>query len=139
MDALLAIASGQYAILTWPQAREHGLTKCDMRRMVRRGEWLHPHLQVYVVRGLMPQTHSPQRLRCLAMAAVYHTYGYGQTKDDYVQLQKYLETEDPADIPSGYSAPFYKADREAEYREAHAYFTEIVERAKRDGTWNGEA
>ena len=73
------------------------------------------------------------------VAAVYHTYGYGQTKDDYVQLQKYLETENPADIPSGYSAPFYKADREAEYREAHAYFTEIVERAKRDGTWNGDS
>ena len=68
-----------------------------------------------------------------------YAYGHGQTKQDYLDLQKYLETENPADIPSGYSAPFYKADREAEYREAHAYFTEIVERAKRDGTWNGEA
>ena len=66
-------------------------------------------------------------------------YGHGQTKQDYLDLQKYLDTKNPADIPSGYSAPFYKADREAEYREAHAHFTEIVERAKRDGTWNGEA
>ncbi|MFD6095193.1 Eco57I restriction-modification methylase domain-containing protein [Nocardiopsis flavescens] len=64
-----------------------------------------------------------------------YAFGYGQTKEDYLQLQKYLETDDPADIPHGYSAPFYKADREREYREAHAYFTEIVERAKRDGTW----
>lgn len=72
------------------------------------------------------------------VAKNHNTYGYGQTKENYLQLQKYLKTEDPAEIPSGYSAPFYKADREAEYREAHAYFTEIVERAKRDGTWNGE-
>ncbi|CAL9387875.1 hypothetical protein SUDANB121_01203 [Nocardiopsis dassonvillei] len=69
------------------------------------------------------------------IAKNHNTYGYGQTKEDYLQLQKYLGTKDPADIPAGYSAPFYKADREREYREAHAYFTEIVERAKRDGTW----
>lgn len=73
------------------------------------------------------------------IAKNHNTYGYGQTKQDYLDLQKYLETENPSHIPSGYSAPFYKADREAEYREAHAYFTEIVERAKRDGTWNGES
>jgi hypothetical protein len=72
------------------------------------------------------------------IAGSYHTYGFGQTKEDFLQLQKYLETEDPADMPEGYSAPFYKADREREYREAHAHFTEIVERAKRDGTWDGE-
>ena len=73
------------------------------------------------------------------IAKNHNTYGYGQTKQDYLDLQKYLETGNPADIPSGYSAPFYKADREAEYREAHAHFTEIVERAKRDGTWNGDS
>lgn len=67
-----------------------------------------------------------------------YAFGHGQTKEDFLQLQKYLETKDPADVPEGYTAPFYKADREAEYREAHAYFTEIVERAKRDGTWDGE-
>ncbi|MFE6449314.1 Eco57I restriction-modification methylase domain-containing protein [Nocardiopsis dassonvillei] len=67
-----------------------------------------------------------------------YAFGHGQTKEDFLQLQKYLETGDPADIPEGYSAPFYKADREREYREAHAHFTEIVERAKRDGTWDGE-
>ncbi|MFV2197730.1 Eco57I restriction-modification methylase domain-containing protein [Nocardiopsis sp. LOL_012] len=67
-----------------------------------------------------------------------YAFGFGQTKEHFLQLQKYLETNDPADIPEGYTAPFYKADREREYREAHAYFTEIVERAKRDGTWDGE-
>ncbi|WP_042280820.1 Eco57I restriction-modification methylase domain-containing protein [Nocardiopsis alba] len=73
------------------------------------------------------------------VAAIYHAYGYGQTKEDYLHLQKYLDKDDPTDtVPEGYSAPFYKADREAEYREAHAYFTEIVERAERNGTWNGE-
>ncbi len=65
-------------------------------------------------------------------------YGSKQSKEDFLQLQKYLESGYPADIPEGYSAPFYKADREREYREAHAHFTEIVERAKRDGTWDGE-
>ncbi|ASU59151.1 Eco57I restriction-modification methylase domain-containing protein [Nocardiopsis dassonvillei] len=72
------------------------------------------------------------------IAKNHNTYGYGQSKEDFLQLQKYLETGDPADVPEGYSAPFYKADREREYREAHAHFTEIVERAKRDGTWDGE-
>ncbi|GHC86974.1 restriction endonuclease subunit M [Nocardiopsis terrae] len=72
------------------------------------------------------------------IAASHHTFGYGQVKEDFLQLQEYLDTKNPADIPEGYSAPFYKADREREYREAHAHFTEIVERAKRDGTWDGE-
>ncbi|WP_017577698.1 Eco57I restriction-modification methylase domain-containing protein [Nocardiopsis kunsanensis] len=69
------------------------------------------------------------------IAKSHNTFGYGQTKEDYLALQKYLDSGNPADIPEGYSAPFYKADREAEYREAHAYFTGIVERAKREGTW----
>ncbi|MGW5880292.1 class I SAM-dependent DNA methyltransferase [Nocardiopsis terrae] len=73
------------------------------------------------------------------IAKNHNTYGYGQTKEDFLQLQKYLDKDDPTDtVPEGYSAPFYEADREREYREAHAYFTEIVERAKREGTWDGE-
>ncbi|MFE1169121.1 class I SAM-dependent DNA methyltransferase [Nocardiopsis sp. NPDC058789] len=69
-----------------------------------------------------------------------YAFGHGQSKEDFLQLQKYLDKDDPTDtVPDGYSAPFYKADREREYREAHAHFTEIVERAKRDGTWDGEA
>ena len=65
----MAVAAGQYGVLSRPQARECGLNRYDLRRMVRRGEWLHPHLQVYVVRRLMPGAGTPERLRCLAMAA----------------------------------------------------------------------
>lgn len=69
MEAAVAVAAGQYGVLSWPQARECGLNRYDLRRMVRRGEWLHPHLQVYVVRRLMPGAGTPERLRCLVMAA----------------------------------------------------------------------
>ena len=69
MAAAVAVAAGQYGVLSWPQARECGLNRYDLRRMVRRREWLHPHLQVYVVRRLMPGAGAPERLRCLAMAA----------------------------------------------------------------------
>lgn len=69
MAAAIAIAAGQYGVLSWPQAQACGLNRYDLRRMVRRGEWLHPHLQVYVVRRLMPAADSPERLRCLVMAA----------------------------------------------------------------------
>ncbi|WP_449289301.1 Eco57I restriction-modification methylase domain-containing protein [Nocardiopsis halotolerans] len=73
------------------------------------------------------------------IAKNHNTYGYGQTKEDFLHLKKYLDKDDPTDtVPEGYAAPFYDTDREREYREAHAHFTEIVERAKRDGTWDGE-
>ncbi|MFD6949108.1 restriction endonuclease [Nocardiopsis sp. TSRI0078] len=70
------------------------------------------------------------------IAKNHNTYGYGQTKEDYLHLQKFLDPEDPTNTPpEGYSAPFHEADREREYYQAHAHFTEIVERARRDGTW----
>ncbi|MFW6640916.1 hypothetical protein ACOALZ_12855 [Nocardiopsis algeriensis] len=69
MEAAVAVAAGQYGVLSWPQARECGLNRYDLRRMLRRGEWLHPHHQVYVVRRLMPGAGTPERLRCLVMAA----------------------------------------------------------------------
>lgn len=69
MAAAVAVAAAQYGALSYPQARTCGLHKYDLRRMVRRGEWLHPHLQVYVVRHLMPRPGTPERLRCLVMAA----------------------------------------------------------------------
>ncbi|MET9779523.1 class I SAM-dependent DNA methyltransferase [Nocardiopsis alba] len=73
------------------------------------------------------------------IAGHHRFYGDMQKKGDFIHLQKYLDKDDPTDtVPEGYSAPFRKVDREAEYREAHAHFTEIVERAKRDGTWDGE-
>src|SRR5699024_3283578 len=69
MAAAVAVAAGQYGVLSWPQAREGGLNRYDLRRMVRRREWPHPHLQAYVVRRLMPGARAPERLRCQAMAA----------------------------------------------------------------------
>lgn len=51
-----------------------------------------------------------------------YTYGFGQTKEHFEQFLAYDKGERP-DPPEGYTAPFYKADREAEMRAAHAYFT----------------
>jgi hypothetical protein len=70
------------------------------------------------------------------LAGNHRTHGQIQTKQSYKQFLAHKHEGGP--VPEGYTEPFYKADREGEYREAHAHFTEIVERAKRDGTWDGE-
>ncbi|MFD0857294.1 Eco57I restriction-modification methylase domain-containing protein [Actinomadura adrarensis] len=70
------------------------------------------------------------------IAENYNAYGQGQTKAHYLQLIDYLKDPDRAPVPDGYTAPFYKADREAEYRQAHAVFSERLERAKAEG-WAG--
>lgn len=69
MAAATVTAIGQYGVLSYAQARGCGLTKNDLQRLVRQGEWLHPHREVYVVRSLMPEAHSLDRLRCVALAA----------------------------------------------------------------------
>ncbi|MEV6009160.1 hypothetical protein AB0M29_20385 [Streptomyces sp. NPDC051976] len=51
-----------------------------------------------------------------------YTYGFGQTKDHYEHLLAY-QSKQRTDPPEGYIAPFFKADREKEMREAHAYFS----------------
>ena len=63
------------------------------------------------------------------IAGNWNTFGTGQTREDWDQFQSYLE--DPASNPppEGYTAPFYKADRIAEYRQAHAVFTERMKEA----------
>ncbi|RLL69310.1 DNA methyltransferase [Streptomyces sp. Z26] len=58
-----------------------------------------------------------------------HTYGFGQTKQDYEQFLAYLEGE-RAEPPEGYTAPFYKANREEEMRAAHAVFEERLRKAQ---------
>ncbi|ASU82936.1 class I SAM-dependent DNA methyltransferase [Nocardiopsis gilva YIM 90087] len=75
---------------------------------------------------------------CRKIAADRYAYGFDQTKEHYLQLHKHLDSPDTEPVPEGYSAPFYKADRENEYRQAHAYFTEKLERAKANGEWDGE-
>jgi hypothetical protein len=68
------------------------------------------------------------------IAGSRHTYGHGQTKEHYEQLRAHLagEREDP---PDGYTSPFYKANREAEMREAHAYFSARLQEAIDQGKW----
>ncbi|MER7403609.1 hypothetical protein ABT373_14240 [Streptomyces sp. NPDC000070] len=63
-----------------------------------------------------------------------YTYGHGQTKEHYGQLRAHLagERKDP---PDGYTPPFYKANREAEMREAHAYFSARLQEAIDRGKW----
>jgi hypothetical protein len=60
----------------------------------------------------------------------YHrTYGQIQKKTSYEEFQVYVESDETGPVPAGYTAPFYKADREAEYRQAHAVFTERMKGA----------
>ncbi|MGX1027313.1 hypothetical protein [Streptomyces sp. SAI-097] len=79
-----------------------------------------------------------------------YTYGHGQDKDHWKQFEKYQAdpafkahqkdpTNNPAPqtpVPDGYTAPFYKADRETEMREAHAYFQKRLDEAIATGKWD---
>ncbi|UGY90769.1 class I SAM-dependent DNA methyltransferase [Streptomyces gobiensis] len=55
-------------------------------------------------------------------------YGYGQTKQDFADFLAFQKGERDTP-PSGYTADFYKADREREMREAHAVFSARLKRA----------
>ncbi|WP_169945297.1 Eco57I restriction-modification methylase domain-containing protein [Microbispora sp. H11081] len=63
------------------------------------------------------------------IAGNHNTYGYSQTKQHFEQLMAYLDPEINGPVPDGYTAPFYKAGREAEYRQAHAVFSERLRQA----------
>ncbi|WP_231972223.1 endonuclease domain-containing protein [Nocardiopsis alborubida] len=67
--AALATASRQYGLLSWSQARHAGLTKSDVRRLLRNGTWGHPYPRVYSVRALLGLADPALRLRTAAMAA----------------------------------------------------------------------
>ncbi|HEU5026815.1 MAG TPA: class I SAM-dependent DNA methyltransferase [Spirillospora sp.] len=67
------------------------------------------------------------------IASNFNAYGIVQSKDSFKVLQEYLADPGKMPPPEGYEAPFYKADREAEYRQAHAVFSERLERAKAEG------
>ncbi|MFC5751069.1 class I SAM-dependent DNA methyltransferase [Actinomadura rugatobispora] len=74
------------------------------------------------------------------LSADPYAFGYGQTKEHFKHLQEHLEHPERVPAPEGYTPPFYKADREAEYRQAHAVFSERLERAKAEGwTPDGES
>lgn len=69
------------------------------------------------------------------IAADFNTYGHGQTKQDYLDLMAHLEDPKGATPPVGYEAPFYKADREAEMRAAHAHFQARLDAEIAAGRW----
>lgn len=63
------------------------------------------------------------------IAADPYAFGFRQRKEHYRQLMDHLDPEIEGPVPEGYRSPFYKADREAEYRRAHAVFTERLRQA----------
>ncbi|MER7883299.1 class I SAM-dependent DNA methyltransferase [Streptomyces fimicarius] len=69
------------------------------------------------------------------VAANYNTYGHGQTKQDWLDLEAHLAGPDGTPPPAGYVAPFYKADREAEMRAAHAHFQARLDAEIAAGRW----
>ncbi|CAL9372778.1 class I SAM-dependent DNA methyltransferase [Streptomyces sp. enrichment culture] len=69
------------------------------------------------------------------IAANYNTYGHGQTKQDYIDLMAHLESSETTPPPAGYTAPFYKADREAEMHAAHAHFQARLDKEIAAGRW----
>ncbi|MCZ7437732.1 class I SAM-dependent DNA methyltransferase [Micromonospora sp. WMMC241] len=52
----------------------------------------------------------------------YYARGIYQSNNAHDQLIKYLDDSERNPVPEGYQVPFYKADRESEYRQAHAAF-----------------
>ncbi|MEU9647540.1 DNA methyltransferase [Streptomyces sp. NPDC048110] len=69
------------------------------------------------------------------IAADFNTYGHGQTKQDYLDLLAHLEDPERTPPPEGYQAPFYKADRDAEMRAAHAHFQARLDAEIAAGRW----
>ncbi|MES9542310.1 class I SAM-dependent DNA methyltransferase [Actinomadura sp. NPDC000600] len=67
------------------------------------------------------------------VAGNHRAYGIDQEKGDFSWLTRHLEEPYSVPPPDGYAPPFYKADREKEYRQAHAVFSERLERARAVG------
>jgi hypothetical protein len=69
------------------------------------------------------------------IAGNHNTYGFGQSKQDYVDLLTHLDNPATNPPPDGYTGPFYKADREAEMRAAHAHFQARLDKEIAAGRW----
>jgi hypothetical protein len=63
------------------------------------------------------------------IAGNWNTFGTGQTKEHWTQFEAHLESKGKTPPPEGYTPPFYKANRIAEYRQAHAVFSERMKGA----------
>ncbi|MEU0356158.1 hypothetical protein [Streptomyces cyaneofuscatus] len=72
------------------------------------------------------------------IAGKRHTYGFGQTKEHYEHFLAY-QNKERSEPPEGYTAPFYKANREEEMREAHAYFSARLQETIDQGKWTPPA
>ncbi len=70
------------------------------------------------------------------IASNARTIGQRQTKESWAQFEAHQANPADAPVPEGYTAPFYKADREAEMREAHAYFQKRLDEAVARGEWD---
>ncbi|WP_435256127.1 hypothetical protein [Streptomyces althioticus] len=70
----------------------------------------------------------------------FEAYGNKQAragrKKAFEQLEAYLANPEINPAPDGYTAPFYKAEREKEMREAHAYFQKRLDEAVARGEWD---
>ncbi|MEU4732172.1 hypothetical protein [Streptomyces sp. NPDC023588] len=64
------------------------------------------------------------------------TFGQRQTKESWTQFDAYRAHPASAPVPHGYTAPFYKADRESEMRAAHAVFQKRLDEAVARGEWD---
>lgn len=64
------------------------------------------------------------------------TIGQRQTKESWAQFEAYRADPSKAPVPEGYTAPFHKADREAEMRAAHAVFQKRLDEAVARGEWD---
>ncbi|MEU4278031.1 class I SAM-dependent DNA methyltransferase [Streptomyces tanashiensis] len=69
------------------------------------------------------------------IARNHNTYGHGQAKETYPALLDHLAKPASTPPPEGYTAPFYKADRETEMRAAHAHFSARVDAEIAAGRW----
>jgi hypothetical protein len=70
------------------------------------------------------------------IARNHNTYGHGQPKEAYPALLAHLESPNTTPPPEGYEPPFYKADREAEMRGAHAHFQARLDAEIAAGRWS---
>ncbi|MFF4578402.1 hypothetical protein ACFY15_08380 [Streptomyces sp. NPDC001373] len=64
------------------------------------------------------------------------TVGQRQTKESWAQFKVYQADPASAPVPEAYTAPFFKADREAEMRAAHAVFQIRLAEAVARGEWD---
>ncbi|MFI2354547.1 hypothetical protein ACH5AG_07630 [Streptomyces anulatus] len=86
------------------------------------------------------------------LASNARTIGQRQTKETWTQFEAYREAvgepspegvlsaapKTTVTVPDGYTAPFYKANREREMRAAHAHFKQRLDEAVNKGLWDPE-